>query len=51
MIKKIIGKYSGVMFFYLAILGMIAIANAHVDHLNGKTTQNYTVAYNNSLED
>ena len=51
MLRNFFKKYSGVMFFYLAILGMIAIANAHVDHLNGKTTQNYTVAYNNSLED
>lgn len=32
--KEKLRKYSGVMFFYLAIIGMIWLANARINYLN-----------------
>ncbi len=44
--KKMLEKYTGILFFYLVIIGMIFIINARFNYLN-KQNNNVTYALNN----
>ena len=44
--KKMLEKYTGILFFYLVIIGMIFIINERFNYLN-KQNNNVTYALNN----
>ena len=43
---NVLKKYSGVLFFYLAIVGMILLVNLRVSKLDDTSTKNNVVALN-----
>lgn len=43
---NVLKKYSGVLFFYLAIVGMILLVNLRFNKLDDTSTKNNVVALN-----